>query len=70
MNSLRAIVIFQNYFGNHVKSSQIHLFAPLLTMRRCTMCLWGIWPTVFKFGVSHSQLEIISEVYSVEICIK
>ena len=32
MSSLRAIVICQKYFGNHVKSSQIHLFAPLLNM--------------------------------------
>ena len=37
MSSLRAIVICQKYFGNHVISSQIHLFAPLLNMRRCTL---------------------------------
>ena len=29
MFSLRAIVICQKYFGNHVISSQIHLLAPL-----------------------------------------
>ena len=27
----------QKYFGNHVISSQIHLFAPSLDMRRCTL---------------------------------
>ena len=37
MSSLRAIVICQKYFGNHVISSEIHLFAPLLNMRRCTV---------------------------------
>ena len=36
MSSLRAKVIYQKYFGNHMISSQIHLFAPLLNMRRCT----------------------------------
>ena len=39
MSSLRAIVICQKYFENHVKSS-IHLFAPLLDMRRCTLWVW------------------------------
>ena len=43
MSSLRAIVICQKYFGNHVISSQIHLFAPLLDMRRCTVCLYSRW---------------------------
>ena len=38
MSSIRAIVISQKYFGNRVISSQIHLFAPLLNMRRCTLC--------------------------------
>ena len=37
MSALRAIVICQKYFGNHVISSKIHLFAPLLNMRRCTL---------------------------------
>ena len=37
MSSLLAMVICQKYFGNHVISSQIHLFAPLLNMRRCTL---------------------------------
>ena len=37
MSSLRAIVICQKYCGNRVISSQIHLFAPLLNMRRCTL---------------------------------
>ena len=37
VSSLRAIVIWQKYFGNHVISSQIHLFAPLLNMMRCTL---------------------------------
>ena len=37
MSSLRAIVICQQYCGNRVISSQIHLFAPLLNMRRCTL---------------------------------
>ena len=36
MSLLRAIVIWQKYFENHVISSKIHLFAPLLNMRRCT----------------------------------
>ena len=39
MSSLRAIVICPNYCGNRVISSRIHLFAPLLCMRRCT--LWN-----------------------------
>ena len=37
MSSLRAIVICQKYCGDRVISSQIHLFAPLLNMRRCTL---------------------------------
>ena len=37
MFSLRAIVICQKYCGNRVISSKIHLFAPLLNMRRCTL---------------------------------
>ena len=37
ISSFRAIVICQKYFGNHVISSQNHLFAPLLDMRRCTL---------------------------------
>ena len=37
MSSLRAIFICQKYLGNHVITSQIHLFAPLLNMRRCTL---------------------------------
>ena len=37
MSSLCAIVICQKYFGNHKTSSQIHLFAPLLDMRCCTL---------------------------------
>ena len=40
MFSLHAIVICQKYCGNRVISSQIHLFAPLLNMRRCTLCLF------------------------------
>ena len=36
MSSLRAIVIYQKYFDNHVISSQIHHLAPLLNMRRFT----------------------------------
>ena len=39
MSSLSAIFICQEYFGNHVISSQIHLVATLLTMRRCTLWL-------------------------------
>ena len=50
MSPLRAIVICQKYFGNHVKSSQIHPFAPLLNMRRCTL------------GVS--EINLISNVIS------
>ena len=38
LSLLRAIVICQKYCGNRVISSQIHLFAPLLNMRRCTLC--------------------------------
>ena len=38
MSSLLTIVLCQKYFGNHVISSQIHLFAPLFIMRRCTLC--------------------------------
>ena len=37
MSSLCVIVICQKYFGNHVILSEIHLFAPLLNMRRCTL---------------------------------
>ena len=37
MSTLRAIVISQKYCGSRVISSQIHLFAPLLNMRRCTL---------------------------------
>ena len=40
MSSLRAIVICQKYCGDRVISSQIHLFAPLLNMRRCTLCTY------------------------------
>ena len=52
-SSLRAIVICQKYFGNHVISSEIHLFAPLLNMRRCTLCfstscLNYLFPNVFS----------------------
>ena len=35
MSSLCAIAICQKYIGNHVISSQIYIFAPLLDMRRC-----------------------------------
>ena len=41
MSSLRAIVICQKYFWNHEISSEIHLFAPLLNMRRCTLWYWA-----------------------------
>ena len=37
MSSLCAIVICQKYFGNDEISSKIHLFAPLLNMRSCTL---------------------------------
>ena len=40
MSSLRAIVICQKYCGNRAISSQIHLFAHLLNMRRCTLCVY------------------------------
>ena len=46
MSLLRAIVICQKYFGNHVISSQIHLFAPLLNMRRCTLWVYSCVPQV------------------------
>ena len=39
MSSLRAIVICQKKIWNHVISSQIHLFAPLLNMRHCSLCV-------------------------------
>ena len=45
MSSLRAIVICQQYCGNRVISSQIHLFAPLLNTRRCTLWNWSEVPT-------------------------
>ena len=51
MSSLRAIAICQKYFGNHVISSQIHLFAPLLNMRRCTLWYAGMitrWHVIFR----------------------
>ena len=32
------MVICQKYCGNRVMSPQIHVFAPLLNMRRCTLC--------------------------------
>ena len=41
MSSLRALVICQKYFGNHVISPQINLFAPLLNMSRCTLCIFN-----------------------------
>ena len=50
MSSLRAIVICQTYVKNHVISSQIHRFAPLLNMRRCTVCVW-------ETGITHKQLN-------------
>ena len=37
MSPLRAIVICQKYCVNRVISSQNHLFAPLLNMKRCTL---------------------------------
>ena len=40
MSPLRAIVICQKYFGNHEISSEIHLFAHLPNMRRCTLCIY------------------------------
>ena len=40
LSSLRATVICQKYCGNRVISFQIHLFAPLLNMRRCTLCIY------------------------------
>ena len=40
MSSFLTIVICQKYFGNHVISSQIHLFAPFLDRRRCTLCIF------------------------------
>ena len=40
MSALRAIVICQIYFENLVISSKIHLFAPLLNMRRCTVWIF------------------------------
>ena len=40
MSSLLAIVICQKYFGNHVISSKIHLYARLLNMRRCTLWIY------------------------------
>ena len=40
----------QKYFGNHVISSQIHLFAPLLEMRHCT--LWQrTWRSSLCFAI-------------------
>ena len=38
MSSLRSIVICQKYFKITVISSKIHIVAPLLAMRRCTLC--------------------------------
>ena len=43
MSSSRVIVICQKYFGNHVISSKVHPFAPLLNMRRCTLCTWWFY---------------------------
>ena len=44
MSSLRAIVTCHKYFGNHVISTEIHLFAPLLNMRRlCSVTHMGIY---------------------------
>ena len=59
MSALRAIVICQKYFGNLVISSQIHLFAPLLNMRRCT--LWtmsGVW-ILFAFYYAYSSGRLL-----------
>ena len=49
MSSLRTIVISQKYFGYCVILSQIHLFAPLLNMRRCTLWKWEIYMWPFPF---------------------
>ena len=64
MSSLRAIVIFQNYFGNHVISSKIHLFAPLLNMRRCSLSLlplyiYGFEENSLSMGRTLQQVTII-----------
>ena len=58
MFSLRAIVICQIYFENLVISSKIHLFAPLLNMRRCT-----VWYNYMKMISLQNAIEkIINEI--------
>ena len=56
LSSLRAIVICQKQCGNRVISSQIQVFAPLLNMRRCTLCVQDV-------------IKILSIVASVCVCI-
>ena len=57
MSSLCAIVMWQKYFGNHVISSKIHHFAPLLNMRRCTLCLSKPCFTIHKMLVKKIRVR-------------
>ena len=50
MSSLRAIVICQKYFGNHVISSQIHFLLLYLTYG-VVLCVY----TMFKFADGQSE---------------
>ena len=64
MSSLLSIVIFQNYLGNHVISSKIHLLAPLLNTRRCSLCLlplyiYGYEENSLSMGRTLQQVTII-----------
>ena len=69
MSSLRAIVIWQKYFGNHVISSQIHLFAPLLNMRRCTLCfIQRLYVYCVPYVVSVSDLCKTWYGYTILMC--
>ena len=59
MSSLRAIVICQIYFENHVISSQIHLFAPLLYMRRCTLWYYFHYDHITMWASNGHLLRLI-----------
>ena len=56
MSSLRAIVICQKYCGNRMISSQIHLSAPLLNIRRCTL-----WVSFQSSSIVQAQIADMTQ---------
>ena len=60
MSPLREIVICQIYYENLVISSKIHLFAPLLNMRRCTVCFYIPRQKLLASASWSSEIQIIS----------